>query len=222
MLEIGRIYSIAELCSLLGANGKQGLTRKMRGYGITYHTEGRGEKLTFTITDIEDPFKLFAIMELNFSANTDFRKLRLFYYYYFNDELFMTMPDEVKENMLTEKGNRITRQTISSYLAKLEAKNLIHRESGNYIYYFALKNKQRFVERAEYTKAWKEYWKVKSECGSADEAIFTMIHNYGGVARKQQIPDVNGIYRDTIEKMLSFIQVSMEKELIGREIESTN
>ena len=37
--------------------------------------------------------------------------------------------------------------------------------------------------------------------------------NYGGVARKQAIPEVNGIYNEKIEQMLSCIQKSIENEM---------
>jgi hypothetical protein len=39
--------------------------------------------------------------------------------------------------------------------------------------------------------------------------------NYGGVARKQAIPEINGIYNEKIEYMLSLIQESIENEIGG-------
>ena len=42
-----------------------------------------------------------------------------------------------------------------------------------------------------------------------------MIATYGGVARKQAIPQINGIYNKQIEYMLSLIQQSIENELAG-------
>ena len=45
------------------------------------------------------------------------------------------------------------------------------------------------------------------------EAINEMIANYGGVARKQPIPELNGIYNEKIEYLRSLIQQSIENEI---------
>jgi hypothetical protein len=45
------------------------------------------------------------------------------------------------------------------------------------------------------------------------DAIYKMIDKYGGVARKQAIPQINGIYNTELEAMLSLIQESMENEV---------
>ena len=45
------------------------------------------------------------------------------------------------------------------------------------------------------------------------EAIDNMRAAHGGVARKQPIPEINGIYNDKIEQMLSYVQESMENEM---------
>ena len=52
---------------------------------------GRGEGAVYTIRAIPDPFKIFAIIELGFDANTDFIKLRNFLYHFFEDEVFMAI-----------------------------------------------------------------------------------------------------------------------------------
>ena len=36
---------------------------------------------------------------------------------------------------------------------------------------------------------------------------------YGGVARKQAIPEINGIYNEKIEYLRSLIQASLENEM---------
>ncbi len=211
MLEL-RSYTKAELSALFGTKSKQGLTRKLDRYGIAYKEEGRGESLTFEITAIADPFKIFCITELGFPAQTNFKKLRNFYYYYFNDEVFMAMPDEVKETMLASEDKEISRQTIANYTNKLVANDLIDRNTKNCIYYFAYQKKQRLVEHAEYSQAWKEYWDAKRAGVDYYTAIDDMIANYGGVARKQPIPEINGIYNEKIQYMLNLIQESIENE----------
>lgn len=44
-------------------------------------------------------------------------------------------------------------------------------------------------------------------------AISIMRFGYGGIARKQPIPEVNGIYNYKIDEMLTYIQQSMENDL---------
>ena len=216
MLEVGKAYPKPEMSRIFGTKAKLGLDRKLERYGITFSVSGRGEQAVYKIQGICDPFKVFAITELGFDANTDFRKLRNFYYYFFNDEEFMAMPDEVKEIRMRKEGKDISRQTIAGYTAKLVAKGLIDRfPFNNFIYYFAYQGEQRIVERAEYSKAWREYWQNKDDGMEYYEAINEMIANYGGVARKQPIPEINGIYNEEIEYLRSLIQQSIEDEIGG-------
>ena len=214
MLEVGMAYPKPEMSRIFGTRAKQGLDRKLERYGITFSVSGRGEQAVYEIQNISDPFKVFAITELGFDANTDFRKLRNFYYYFFNDEEFMAMPDEVKEARMKKEGKGVSRQSIAGYTAKLVAKDLIDRfPRNNFIYYFAYLGEQRIVERAEYSKAWREYWQNKEDGMEYYEAISEMIANYGGVARKQPIPEINGIYNEKIEYLRSLIQQSIENEV---------
>lgn len=215
MLEVGKVYTKPEMTHILGTKAKQGIDRKLERYGITFSVSGKGERAVYEIQKIQDPFKVFAITELGFDASTDFRKLRNFYFYYFNDEEFMAMPDEVKESRMRKEGKDISRQTIANYTAKLEAHDLINRYSPDYIYYFAYKGKQRIVQREEYSKAWREYWAKLNAGVNYYKAMDDMIFIYGGVARKQAIPQINGIYNKQIEYMLSLIQQSIENELEG-------
>jgi hypothetical protein len=94
----------------------------------------------------------------------------------------------------------------------LEANNLINRHTKNFIYYFARKQEQRITDREEYLQAWFEYWDDIASGLNSYDAIANMITDHGGVARKQPIPEVNGIYNEKIEEMLSYIQQSIENE----------
>lgn len=212
MLEI-RDYTKNELSELLGTKDKQGIDRKLQGYGVEFTSDGRGENRIYTIKNILFPFKVFSITELGFNANTDFIKLRNFYNHFFNDEVFMTMPDEVKETMTKQEGYHLSRQTIATYTRRLETNNMIHRNTTEFMYYFAYKREQRFVERAEYTQAWREYWKDIERNMYSYEAISNMIENYGGVARKQAVPERNILLNDKIEYMLFLIYQSMDEEI---------
>ena len=212
MLEIGRTYPKPELSRIFGTKDKQGLDRKLTRYGIVFDVCGRGERATYTINAIPDPFKVFAITELGFDGNTDFTKLRNFYYHFFEDDVFMAMPDEVKEVKMRAMGHDVSRQTIARYTSRLETNNLINRHTKNFIYYFAHKEEQRITDREEYLQAWFEYWDDIASGLNSYDAIANMITDHGGVARKQPIPEINGIYNEKIETMLSYIQQSIENE----------
>ena len=205
-----RVYERHEIAGLLGTNTRQGIHRKLNGYGVFHLIEGRGEHFTVNIRKISDPFKVFCILDLNFPAQTDFKKLREFYWYYFNDDEFMAMPDEVKEVRMKGNDRPLTRQTIATYTRKLVQKEYINPNIGNYIYYFACKGTQTMTDEATYKKAWREYWQDKELGADSGEAIGNMIFNYGGYARKQPVPEENVFYL----KELAYLQ-----DLIGKGIE---
>lgn len=212
MLEL-RKYPKAELSEMFGTRDTEGLKRKLTRYGVSFECSGWGQTLTFEIKEIADPFKIFCITELDFEANCDFTKVRNFYYYYFNDEEFMAMPDEVKEVRMRAVGYPVARQTLAGYISKLEQKDMITRNTKNFIYYFAFKQTQRITDREEYLDAWHKYWADIDSGLSSTDAINNMRADYGGVARKQAIPEINGIYNDKIEYMCSLIQQSFENEM---------
>ena len=215
MLEIGCVYSKSELTQMLGTRSKQGIDRKLDRYGVVYEVCGRGERAVYTVKGMADPFKVFAITELGYDANTDFVKLRNFYYHFFEDEEFRAMPDEVKEVRMRKMGHDVSRQTIATYTRKLEDNDLISRNTRDFIYYFAYKQTQRLCDRSEYVQAWFEYWDDIESGLNCYDAIANMMTDHGGVARKQPIPSVNGIYNAKIEQMLSLIQQSFESEYEG-------
>lgn len=212
MLELKK-YPKAELSEMFGTRDTEGLKRKLTRYGVSFVCSGWGQTLTFEIKDLADPFKVFCITELGFDGATDFIKVRNFYYYYFNDEEFMAMPDEVKEVRMRAAGYPVSRQTISGYVGKLDATNMINRNTKNFIYYFAFKETQRIVDREEYCQAWHEYWKDVNDGMPSSAAINNMRSDHGGIAKKQPIPEINGIYNEKIDYMLSLIQQSFENEV---------
>lgn len=212
MLEL-RTYTKAELVEIFGTKDRLGLTRKLQRYGIKYQTAGRGQSLTFTITETTDPFKVFCIDELGYDGRTDFVKLRNFLYCFLNDDEFRAMPDEVKEHRMKEAGKTMCRQTIAGYIAKLNAQNLIDCNSGEYIYYFAYKDTQRIATRQEYSEAWKQYWQDKADGADSMTAISFMRFKYGGVARKQAIPQINGIFLEKLNRLNEAVCKSIENEL---------
>lgn len=212
MLEI-REYSKPEMSAMFGTKDMEGLKRKLKRYGITFDVKGRGENAHFIIREISNPFKIYCITEFGFDGGTDFVKLLYFLYFYFNDDEFRALPDEVKEVLTEEHGHKISRQTIANYTAKLERNNLIDRNTKNYIYYFAFKQTQRMVEKEEYLKAWHEHWARRKEGLDNYSSIMKMFDDYGGVARKQAIPEINGIYNEQIEYLNTLIIQSIEKDI---------
>ncbi len=201
-----------QLTSIFGTKSNTDLKKKLTRYGVEYDFKGRGEQAVYTFLEIADPFKLFAIASLGFDGNTDFEKVRNFYYIFFNDTEFSALPDEVKENRMAMVDRHISRQSIHRYTQKLTDRNLISM-SSEYIYYFANKDTQRTTDKTEYLQAWHQYWAMIEQGSSCFEAIYQMKCKHGGVARKQQIPEVNGIYNEAIEYMLDLIQKSIENEL---------
>lgn len=212
MLEL-KAYKKAELSTMFDTTGMQSLQRKMERYGITFEVNGRGETAVFTIQEIKDPFKVYCITELGYDGRTDFQKLLYFMYYFFNDPEFRAMPDEVKEVRMTDCGHHIGRSTIANYTSKLDRKNLIDRNTNNFIYYFAFEQTQRMVEREEYLQAWHEHWDRRADGWDNYSSIMQMFADYGGVARKQAIPEMNGIYTEQIEYLNTLVTESIAKEI---------
>lgn len=220
MLEL-RTYTKKELSQIFQTNDTQGLKRKLSRYGVQYTTQGRGNTLTFTITQTADPFKVFCIENLGFSGQTDFRKLRDFLYYYLNDDDFQTLPDEMKATRMSEEGRYVSRQTIANYIRHLSRENYISLTGGEAVYYFAYQKKRVPATKEQYSEAWKDYWNYREQGANSYMAITRMRVKYGGVARKQPIPQFNGIYRTKLETLNNMICESIEKELAEESLSQT-
>lgn len=211
MLEM-RTYTKMELNAMFGNGGFQGLQRKLTRYGVEFACKGRGERRVFDILKISDPFKIFCITELDFDGGTDFRKLRNFYYYFFNDDEFRNLPDEEKEYRMEVEGNKVSRQTITKYIEKLSKKDFISCFAGEYVYYFARRRERRIATQEEYSRAWKEYWEIRDTEGYR-AAIGYMIAKHGGVAKKHATPVYNVFYLDKLELLQDLIVQSLEYEI---------
>lgn len=211
MLEL-RTYNIDEINAILGTTNRQGIQRKLNRYGVEYSVSGWGTKTKFEIKNIEDEFKLFCILDLGMSANTDFNKFLYFLYYFLNDEDFRWLPDEILEIKMNAREIHISRQTIANYKRVLSRLNLFAKV-GDYVYYFARRNNQIITDETIYKKAWREYWENKNNGIDSQEAICIMCADYGGVARKQAIMEENAIHADTINKINDMVCRAVEKNL---------
>lgn len=207
-----RTYTKVEIVQILRTKSIEGIKRKLSRYDVEFDDSGRGDNLSITIRKIRNPFKVFCILDLGIPAQTDFKKLREFYYYFFCDEEFSAMPFEVKQRRLEEQGTNISRQTISNYERYLTENNLIAPSSSNCIYYFADKDKQRFCDEAEYKEAWADYWKHKDELLWSNICIALMKDKYGGVAKKRYVPEYNAIEADTINYLIDLVIDGMEND----------
>ena len=208
-----RKYTIAEMAQITGTQSRQGIRRKLENYEIVFEESGRGSSVVFDVKNIPDKFKVFCIIDLGFPSQTDFIKLKYFMYYFFCDETFAQLPDEVKEVKLRGDGKTISRQTISNYIERLNKLNLISKNTDNYVYYFASGDYRETTTKEDYSKAWREYWANKNNGCDSSEAIRIMCYDYGGVARKYPIPEWNGIYLEEINYIIDLVCESIENEL---------
>lgn len=134
MLEC-REYSYQELCSIFNTHDARSIKNRLTRWNVEYTYKGRGANLKLTIQNIHDPFRVFCILELSYSPNTDFWKLAYFLYYYMNDMEFYSLPCERQEQIMWMEGTPLTRQTIETYIQRLADNELILRASGNFRYY---------------------------------------------------------------------------------------
>jgi hypothetical protein len=69
------------------------------------------------------------------------------------------------------------------------------------------------VEREEYLQAWHEHWARRRDGWDNYSSIMQMFADYGGVARKQAIPEMNGIYTEQIEYLNTLVTEAIAKEI---------
>lgn len=210
MLEC-RTYTYAELSELFQTRDNQGIKRRLERWGVQYETKGRGAGTTFDIQRIDNPFEMYCMLDLGFSPNTDFQKLTLFLYYLFNDDGFTGLPCEMMEATINADDLILSRQTIERYLRRLDDNNLLLRASGEYHYYFAKKGNLIETTQEEYRQAWMEYWQAKNDGRPTQDAICEMCWKYGGVAKKQAIILLNGIYGKELDKLNEMVCERIEQ-----------
>lgn len=211
MLEC-REYSYQELCSIFNTHDARSIKNRLTRWNVEYTYKGRGANLKLTIQNIHDPFRVFCILELSYAPNTDFRKLAYFLYYYMNDIDFYSLPCERQAQRIEMDGRTLTRQTIETYIRRLANKELILRASGNFRYYFALGKTLIDTDEETYKRAWHEYW-IHREIMPPQNAIWRMRRKYGGVARKQAIPEQNVFYLDTWNTLNAYATARVEADM---------
>ena len=212
MLEI-REYTKNELSAVLGTNTKQGIDRKLQRYGIRYVSTGRGQRLKYEILEVPDGFKLFCITEFGMSANVNFEKFKYFCYYLFCDETFADFPIVKMEEIMSEDGVHVSRQTISNWLEHLSRINCISFDRrGDCIYYAIIKVPSgekiyKEIPRERYIKGWNIYWRNSNKMGSF--AAYSKMYDYvGGHPYKHPIIMENAFYSEKIKKLIELMNES--------------
>lgn len=207
MLEC-RTYSYQELSAYLKTTSPKGIKTKLRNYEVEFESTGRGDRSTYQITAINDPFKVFAVFDLEASPQTDFHKFSYFVYLILTDDKFCGMGAEMMEEHLRTSVCQMSRQTIAKYIRRLTDFNLIDFTS-EFVYYKVYKKygvqTHDVISREEYSAAWRIYWECKDEGYSTGGAFQTMYNWFGGVPRKQKLIEKNGIYNDLIEWVVGIL-----------------
>ncbi|MBR2724717.1 MAG: hypothetical protein IKB72_04700 [Ruminococcus sp.] len=210
MLEC-RVYSYKELSEYLGTTSPTGTKRKLTKYEVEFEAKGIGDRSTYQITAVKNPFKVFAVFDLEASPQTDFRKFSYFVYLILTDETFCGMGAEMMEEHLRSSCCPMSRQTISKYIKRLTDFNLVD-FSSEFVYYRVYKKfgvqTHDVVSREEYAEAWRVYWEYKDEAEEAfasSRAFQAMYTWFGGVPRKQKLIEKNGIYNELIDWLVDIL-----------------
>lgn len=211
MLEC-RTYTYAELSELFGTRDSQGIKRRLDRLEIAYTTQGRRAGLQFTLTEICNPFKVYCTLDLDFSPQTDFKKLAFFTYYLLCDDDFQQLPPARMEYYLQAEGHTLTRQTINTYMRRLENADLIYRGMG-YTYYFAYKSTHIDTDEKTYKRAWAEYWDCIHNGYGWERSIGQMRAKYGGIARKHPVLVLNAFYISVYEKLTEWAGKIVEADV---------
>ena len=211
MIEL-KTYTKAELAEILHTPGRQGITRKLDGYKISYLCSGRGEDLKFTITAIANPFKVFCITELGIPAQADFIKLRNLFYYLFCCDGFAELPLIEMAERLKEDEKTVSRETIGKWLKYLEHIDYIAFDKTDCTYYAISpapdgKKLHREISKQKYNTGWKIYFDSIPEEGG--HSAYARMYNYiGGHPYKKAKMMQNAFYIPQINQLIDIINES--------------
>ncbi len=200
---------------MLGVKDNQGAQRKLSRYGVRFFVNGWGKNASFNITAIDDPFKVYCILEMGFDANCDFKKLRNYLFFLLGEDEYCWLPDEPMEKYMRSKGFYLSRQTITKYREHLERLNYIH--GGDFIYYRVYRDDRdrqcyQQVEKEEYNKAWRVYWDMRNDGADSELAFACMYSAFGGVPRKQAKPIKNAFHLKELNYLLDLVSTSIYNE----------
>lgn len=202
-------YTKADLINEFHTDRIDSIKRSLTRLGYEFETNGKnGKNLRLTITKAPNMFKTFCVSELGIPAQSDFRILRNFFYYFFCDEEFQQLPVGEMERVLESEGKKVSRQTIAKWIEFFKSKNIV-RESQEYLYFATIKTEfsteSLKITKEEYTEAWKRYWNIRREGGSYNEAFNEMCRVNGGVVFKKPMIEENGFYSSLIDSLVELL-----------------
>ena len=210
MLEL-RTYTKNEITGILDTTDRQGVKRKLDGYGVEYTIDGWGN-YTLTITAINDPFRLFCITTLGIPAQADFDKLKTLYYHLFCCPEFATQPYEVMASKLKEEGEADppSNKTIGKWVAYLGTIDFVAFDRDDCVYYAIQKGQDGMrncveISKETYCAGWRIYWEYKAKEG-ADLAYYRMYNYVGGHPCRRPKMKANGIYNKEIEQLIDILE----------------
>ena len=210
MLEL-RTYTKNEITGILDTTDRQGVKRKLDGYGVEYTIDGWGN-YTLTITAINDPFRLFCITTLGIPAQADFDKLKTLYYHLFCCPEFATQPYEVMASKLKEEGEADppSNKTIGKWVAYLATIDFVAFDRDDCVYYAIQKGQDGMrncveISKETYCAGWRIYWEYKTKEGT-DLAYYRMYNYVGGHPCRRPKMKANGIYNKEIEQLIDILE----------------
>lgn len=201
-----KAYTRQEMRELLNTNANnQSIKRMLERRGYEFSFEGRGGNAVFTITKLPSKFKLFCFEELNVRPQTDFTKLRNFFYYYLDDEDFRNLPDTIKSERMGENGMPLSRQTIGRYEQYLYSADYFWPDFTEFKYYLTHREDgvkiAKKIDRKTYADAWAVYWQMLAETKDTMRAIYKMLDAYGGYPNKSPIINKSSIMEKKVEEL---------------------
>ena len=210
MLEL-RTYTKNEITGILDTTDRQGVKRKLDGYGVEYTIDGWGN-YTLTITAINDPFRLFCITTLGIPAQADFDKLKTLYYHLFCCPEFATQPYEVMASKLKEEGEADppSNKTIGKWVAYLGTIDFVAFDRDDCVYYAIQEGQDGMrncveISKETYCAGWRIYWEYKTKEGT-DLAYYRMYNYVGGHPCRRPKMKANGIYNKEIEQLIDILE----------------
>ena len=214
-----RVYTQEELAEALGTTALKNIKGKLNRYNIEYTATKAEKSYVFNIHKINDKFKVFCILDLGFAAQTDFSKLKYFLYFFFNDDNFNIKSHNLMAKELSDTFDKVfCRQTIKSWIEKLDKQNLFVRDISEYKYFSVSNENYKEISHEEYKEAWKVYWKHLSKYSDEEYIDYSgafgkMYEVIGGKAVKRPRININGFYTYKIQKLTEYAVESIENEI---------
>lgn len=203
-----KTYKVDEIKEIMKAKRLDTLKGKLKTIECEFETDGRGKSCTVTITKAPDRFKEFCIYELGIPSQTDFQKLKLFYYKYFFEPDFDTLPYNEIEKLLRSAGVPIARQTFSEWITLLKEQNMTCPDNDDCVYYSCgykdiggcLIYYANEISEADYKKAWRAFHETMAKTnGNGKLAMLKMKDTVGGKAIKKPRMMLNGLEPKTAQ-----------------------